>query len=102
MQATARRLSVVSATSFARRRLIRDVRPTRSAMLDSPLPPALESACCDFAEEIRRGDWHHVAEAQTQPVPQIPAFVLEIERRCPDYSLEQYQSGLARGLYLTR
>ena len=28
MQATARRLSVVSATSYARRRLIRDVRPT--------------------------------------------------------------------------
>jgi hypothetical protein len=33
MQATARRLSVVSATSCARRRLIRDVRPTiQSAM----------------------------------------------------------------------
>ena len=30
MQATARRLSVVSATSCARRRLIRDVRPTNS------------------------------------------------------------------------
>ena len=31
MQATARRLSVVSATSRARRRLIRSVRPTTSA-----------------------------------------------------------------------
>ena len=34
MQATARRLSVVSATSCARRRLIRDVRPTDSAYLE--------------------------------------------------------------------
>jgi len=32
MQATARRLSVVSATSCARRRLIRDVRPIPRAM----------------------------------------------------------------------
>ena len=34
MQATARRLSVVSATSPARRRLIRDVRPTNNANRD--------------------------------------------------------------------
>ena len=71
-------------------------------MPDAPLPPALESACRQFAEEIRQGDWDHVSEVQTRPVPQIPAFVLEIERRCPGYSLEQYQSGLTRGLYLTR
>ncbi len=71
-------------------------------MPDSLIPSALESACCEFADEIHRGYWSHVAEAQTQPVPQIRAFVLEIERRCPGYSLEQYQSGLARGLYLTR
>jgi hypothetical protein len=71
-------------------------------MPDAPLPPVLEAACCQFAEEIRRGDWAHVSEVQTRPVPQIPALVREIERRCPGYSLEQYQSGLARGLYLTR
>ena len=46
MQATARRLSVVSATSCARRRLIRDVRPTNSvtrqssdAVCPNPSPP---------------------------------------------------------------
>ena len=46
MQATARRLSVVSATSCARRRLIRDVRPTQHATRDA------------MKTEIRRSrDW---------------------------------------------
>ena len=35
MQATARRLSVVSSTSCARRRLIRDVRPTRNRQVSA-------------------------------------------------------------------
>jgi hypothetical protein len=39
MQATARRLSVVSATSCARRRLIRDVRPTNLRPLMRPCFP---------------------------------------------------------------
>lgn len=71
-------------------------------MPDSPIPPALELACCELAEEIRRGVWQHIDEIRTQPVPAIRTFVLEIEQRCPGYTLEQYQGGLARGLYLTR
>ena len=39
MQATARRLSVVSATSTPRRRLIRDVRPTRASLA---MPPPIQ------------------------------------------------------------
>ena len=40
MQATARMASVVSSTLPARRRLIRDVRPTNSAMPDSDKKPS--------------------------------------------------------------
>ena len=45
MQATARRLSVVSATSTARRRLIRDVRPTNNTRHEptSPTPADVRS-----------------------------------------------------------
>jgi hypothetical protein len=43
MQATARRLSVVSATSCARRRLIRSVRPTNNALSHLFMTPILAS-----------------------------------------------------------
>lgn len=56
----------------------------------------------DLAEEIRDGKWDHVSDLKKKPAPACIELTDEFRRRCPGYSLEQYQRALSDGLFASR
>lgn len=58
----------------------------------------LFEAAYQLAEEIRDGGWKHVADLATKPVPDCEEIVLELERRCPGHSRQDYRTAIAKSL----
>ena len=55
-----------------------------------------------LAEEIRAGHWHHVADLLRVPAPRCVELTNELQKRCPGFSLADYQRALADGLHASR
>ena len=58
----------------------------------------LELSAYILAEEIRSGKWSHVEDLMKKPVPACGELIEELERRCPGFSLVDYQAALAEGM----
>jgi hypothetical protein len=59
----------------------------------------LADAAYDLAVEIHEGDWKHVKCLDLKPAPACPEIIDALRKRCPGYSVEQYQRALADGLF---
>jgi len=55
-----------------------------------------------LADEVRDGKWDHIPNIKVKPVPACPEMIDELRKRCPGYTVEQYQQALARGLSESR
>lgn len=55
----------------------------------------LSDAAYRFAEEIRNGRWSHLPDLRLVPMSACGAVTDELRRRCPGFSLEEYQQALA-------
>lgn len=55
-----------------------------------------------IAEEIRDGAWKHVSDLSRKPAPACNELIVELQERCPGYSLAEYQRALADGLQHSR
>ena len=49
--------------------------------------------------EIHNGKWSHVQCLHSKPAPACAEITDELRRRCPGYTLQEYQDALARGLH---
>ena len=52
-----------------------------------------------LAEEIHQGRWRHVSDLSRKPAPACAELLEEFQRRCPGFSLADYQRALADGLH---
>jgi hypothetical protein len=66
------------------------------------LNPELAQAAYQLASEIRDGCWRHLPDLKNKPAPSIPELIQEIGRRCPGFSVPEYQRALADGLIESR
>jgi hypothetical protein len=62
----------------------------------------LADAAYDLAEEIRDGSWSHVADLARKPAPACTELIDEFRRRCPGFSVSDYQRALVDGLFASR
>jgi hypothetical protein len=67
-------------------------------MLNGPkITSELGNAAYKLAVEMRDGDWEHAAPRNKRPIL-TPEIIEVLRKRCPGYSVEQYQRALADGL----
>ena len=52
-----------------------------------------------LGEEIHDGRWRHIADLSRKPAPACTELIEEFRRRCPGFSLADYQRALADGLH---
>jgi len=62
----------------------------------------LADAGCALAEEIRDGRWSHAADLARKPAPACTELIDELRRRCPGFTISEYQRSLADGLFASR
>jgi hypothetical protein len=55
-----------------------------------------------LAVEIQDGEWEHIECLQTRPAPDCPEFIEELRKRCPGFSIEQYQHALSVGVQASK
>jgi hypothetical protein len=66
----------------------------------APIHKKLTDAGYVLAEEIRDGRWNHVADRK--PGPACTELIDELRKRCPGFSVSDYQQALADGLFASR
>ena len=65
------------------------------------LPEDLKEFGTQVAEEIRLGALDGKYDKKS-PVMESRLILQELENRCPGYSIEEYRSAIAYGLFVTR
>jgi hypothetical protein len=55
-----------------------------------------------LGEEIRDGLWSHVADLACKPAPACVEMIDELRKRCPGFSVSDYQRALADGMFVSR
>lgn len=55
-----------------------------------------------LAEEIRDGRWRHVIDLAASSVTNCTDLTDELRRRCPGFSVAEYQRSLAEGMFASR
>ena len=68
----------------------------------APINNRLADAGYVLAEEIRDGRWNHVADLASKPAPACVELIDELRKRCPGFSVLDYQRALADGLFASR
>lgn len=62
----------------------------------------MADAAYGLAQEIRDGRWNHVPDLARKPPPACTELIDELQRRCPGFSVSDYQRALADGLFASR
>jgi hypothetical protein len=62
----------------------------------------LDEIAYSLAIEIHEGRWNHVENIHRYPVPRCVEIMDEFRRRCPGFSLDEYQRAIADGLFASR
>jgi hypothetical protein len=63
------------------------------------IAPELKKAAYDLGSEIHAGKWSHVRDLARKPGPACVEIIEELQRRCPGFTLPEYQEALSQGLY---
>ncbi len=61
--------------------------------------PKLDGAAYQLASEIRDGKWGHVMDPRIKQPAADRQIIDELRRRCPGYTMQQYQSAIAKGMH---
>lgn len=62
----------------------------------------LAAAAFRLADEIRDGRWRHVYNPAGKPVTHCSKLIEELQRRCPGFSVPEYENALAQGMVESR
>ncbi len=66
------------------------------------LRASLTKAADTLSQEIWGGQWQHVADLKTKPVRDCDEIIVELTRRCPGHSQEEYGDAISRAMFYNR
>ncbi len=62
----------------------------------------LRDASNALSEEVWEGKWDHLSEIRSKPIGKCTSILIELEKRCPGYSLEDYRDAYCRSMFTHR